>query len=181
MNYLEGALEISADRIREEHSRPLLVSLFDAGNSRFSLDNLRDSVTDKSYYAPRVSLYKRWAELEPIAEPWVEEVCDCDSRSTCFCADAIRFGRRRNWKRGFAIFEYWYDSKTLGAGHVRLDGYHATPVCWCISDDGRELVPVVTQPKTLLIRLDGSEATTLPTFQTIEQEFRFWVFMVGKV
>lgn len=181
MDYLEGAVRKDGDLIRRLHNEPRMANLFERGNSKFSLDNLRDSVTDKGYYFPRVSLYKEWCQNEPIAEPWVAEVCDCDSRTTCFCADLIRYAQPRGWKRGFATFEYWYDSKSLGKGHKRLDGYHATPGTWCVTDDGRDFELVITQPKTLREREDGSEYVQPATFNTIEEEIRFWVFMVGKV
>lgn len=148
------------------------------GNSIFILRNFWDLTHDRRNYCLLPEMAKAFIEEEVNAEPWVEEVCDCDSRTICFWADCVRGATRRGWKQGLGLFWLNYTSKTLAKPHAgadRMEGYHKTPLIFVRDLQKEDIVPMVLQPPVLL-----DDGRVVPAqWQEPLDEVNFWVVFGG--
>ncbi len=171
MDYTEGAIDVPAEALRRAHLEHFGHPV--KGNSQFTAKNFDDSFGDRRYYVLRRSKLIALIENETEALPWIEDVCDCDSKTIVFGADLIKAARRFGWKRGAGAFDLWYTSKTLGLPHVnRLDGYHSAPLVWTVDDDGERFQPVIIQPKTIY----NNDVISDAQIQDPKDEIKFYVF-----
>lgn len=145
MDYTAGALDVPRE--------VLLRALFDhlgqpdrgSAGAWFTKEHLYDLVGDRRYYCLREAEAR--ALVDAVVQPrlWVAEICDCDSRTTCFGADIITAALDFDWSYGAGVVALNYASKTLGLPHSdRLSGYHQTPLLFLF--DGKDIIPWAVQP-----------------------------------
>ena len=180
MDYTKGALDIPASSFRSLLLRPREeggLGPMARGNSWFHNDNLDDLIADRRYYVLTKPMRDAFIRDVVHAEPYVLEVCDCDSKCTCFGADVIRASRRMKWKYGLCCANLLYFSKTLGekAHRTRMSGYHSAPIV--AHREGMEIKLEIIQPPH--IYNSGREVPFKA--QTIEEEIRQWVIPINLV
>lgn len=145
------------------------------GNSAFRPDNFKDSLKDSGIFVMRPKAGRAWFD-QHTAMRWKENVCDCDTRTMCCCADLARVADSLEWTKGGGVADIWYLSKSLGLPHVnRLSGYHSTPSIVLQNEAGTDVDLWIVQPKVL--HPDGS--ITPSRWNTPQEESRGFVFAVG--
>ena len=146
------------------------------GNSTFLLKNLWDLVGDRRYYVLTEDNAKAFVEAVVEPEPWIADVCDCDSKTTCAGADMVRAALDLGWQYGLAALWLNYTSQTLGLPHKpgdRMAGYHQAPLVFVRRGD--DIVPRVVQPP----HRDENGGIRGAVWQDPADEVRYWVVAGG--
>lgn len=174
MDYTQGAIDVPRAALVSALLRQLGNPT--EGNSSFTLRNFWDLVGDRRYYAPTEDRAQAFVERYWSPEPWVADVCDCDSKTTCAGADSIRAARNLQWQFGLAALWLNYTSKTLGLPHHpgdRMAGYHQAPLVFVrVGDD---IQARIVQPPHLY----GNDQTRGAVWQLPADEMRSWVVAGG--
>lgn len=174
MDYTRGALDVPRAALIAALLRQLGNS--QDGNSTFTARNFLDLVGDRRYYVLTEEAARAFAERYWTPEPWVADVCDCDSKTTCAGADSIRAVRGLGWQFGLAALWLNYTSKSMGLPHApgnRMAGYHQAPLVFVrVGDD---IQARIVQPPHVY----DSGKTRPALWQTPAEEMRFWVVAGG--
>ena len=180
MDYTRGALDIPASSFRKLllRSRPDGgLGMMSKGNSMFKPENLNDLIADRRYYILTKPMRDAFIADVVNAEVYIKEVCDCDSKCTCFGADIIRASKRMGWKYGLGCANLFYFSKTLGdqASRSNMRGYHSAPVV--AHREGMLIKLEIVQPPHVF---DSGKEIPFKA-QTLNEEMRRWVIVINLV